>query len=93
MRDHIRKDTSMAKRQGVREVRLVFETEAGNFARTDDYIVDRITWGLRQVNNAIIGFAVFDEQGRRICKVEFREASLEMKKVMEAELGTEEVVA
>jgi hypothetical protein len=83
----------MAKRIGVREVRVVFETDAGNAARSSEYIVDRIYWGLKQVNNAVIAFAVFDENGRRLDKVELCEASVAMQKVMDEEFAPGEVVA
>jgi len=50
----------------VREIRLVFETDPGNFARSDTHIMDRITWALAQVQNVNIGVAFFDENGNRI---------------------------
>jgi hypothetical protein len=83
----------MAKRIGAREVRVVFETDAGNYARSGEYIVDRIYWGLKQVNNAVIAFAVYDENGRRLDKVELLEPSAAMQKVMDDEMPPGEVVA
>jgi hypothetical protein len=85
----------MAKRIGVREIRLVFETEAGQqFSRSDDFIIDRIYWGLKQVNNCVIGFAVFDaETGRRLDRIELKEPSPAMQKVMDEEFAPGEVVA
>jgi hypothetical protein len=83
----------MAKRTGVREVRVVFETDAGNYARSGEYIVDRIYWGLKQVNNAVIAFAVFDENGRRLDRVELYELSPAMQKVCDEEFAPGEVVA
>lgn len=78
------------QRQGVREIRLVFETDPGNFARSDTHIMDRITWALAQVQNVHIGVAFFDENGNRIRKVELHEASPDMVRIMETELSAAE---
>lgn len=83
----------MAKRIGVREIRVVFETDAGNYVRSSEFIVDRIYWGLKQVNNCVIGFAVFDENGRRLDRIELREASPAMQQAMDEEFAPGEVVA
>jgi len=82
----------MAK-TGVRDIRLVFETNDGNFNRTDIHIMDRITNALAQVQNASIAVAFFDDKGHRLRKVELGEAGRELRLVIEEELGSDEVVA
>jgi hypothetical protein len=74
------------QKQGVREMRLVFETDGGNFSRTDKHIMERITNALALVNNTNISFAFFDESGHRVRKIEFGEASPAMKKIADFEL-------
>lgn len=84
----------MAKKIGVRELRVVFETEGYNFVRTDTHMIDRICNALAQVQNCNITVAFFDDEGHRMRKVEFGEPSAEMQREVQVELGTdEEVVA
>jgi hypothetical protein len=84
----------MAQKQGVREVRLVWETEGGNYRNTDMHMMDRIASALAQVRNANIGIAFYDETGTRLRRIEFGEPSEEMKKVMDIEFSddNEEVI-
>jgi hypothetical protein len=79
----------MSKRIGVFEIRLVFETDGGNFNRTNIHIMDRISQALGQVQNTASAAAFFDDKGRRLRKVEFQEGTPAMKSMVELELGTE----
>lgn len=81
------------KKIGVVEIRLVFETDNGNFTRTDIHMMDRITEALAKVQNVNIFAAFFAEDGRRKRYVELTPASDAMKKVASVELGSDEVVA
>jgi hypothetical protein len=80
-------------KQGVREARFVFETEAGNFTRTDIHWMDRVSNAIAQVKNANFALEFLDEKGRVLRKVEFGEPSPEMKQLVEYEFGDEQVGA
>ena len=84
----------MAQEQiGVREVHIVFGTDRGNFTRTDIHWMDRVTNALAQVNNATFALEIVDEHGHVLRRVEFGEPTGAMKKVIDVEFGTDEVVA
>ena len=82
------------QRIGVREMRLVFETEPGNYNRTSDHIMDEIAKILGKVNNVHVAFAFFDvNTGRRLRTYgPFGVATSEMKKVTDVELADAEEV-
>jgi hypothetical protein len=84
------------RRQAVREMRLVWETEHGNFVRSDLHIMDEIAKVLGKVNGIHVAFAFFDVQtGKRLRSYgPFGDASPELKKLIEIELAeTEDVPA
>ena len=80
----------MAKTR-VGSIRWVRETSSDNGARTDAFIKQAIIQALDRVNNANIGFAIFDENEDRITTVVFEKftapPSEEMKQLMEFEFG------
>ena len=80
------------QKQGVREIRVVFETEDSNFTRTDIHWMDRVTNAIAQVKNANFALQFLDDNGHIIRRVEFGEATSDMKKIVEFEFGTDEVI-
>jgi len=80
----------MAQKQGVREIRVVFETEAGNFTRTDLHWMDRVCQAVAQVKNANFALVFLDENGHQLRKFEGEEGSDAMKRLAEYEFGPDE---
>jgi hypothetical protein len=85
------------QRQGVREVRYVWECDPGQqYVKSDRHMMNVITEALSRVNGVRVAVAFFDENGRRLSKHELypeSEATPELKKLVDSEfMEAEEVI-
>lgn len=82
--------------QWVWEIRLVCETTDSNLTRSQKHLIREVTEVMARLENVNTGMAAWDETGHRIRRVEINnlgQSSPEHQKLMDGELGIEEVVA
>lgn len=71
---------------------VVFETTAKNRAPTRNFCVQQVTNSLERVNNATIGVAAWQENGRRLRATVFGEPTEVGQQLMDAEFGGQDEV-